>query len=191
MRILHIEDDDIIVNIFTTVFEHLGHSVKHVSSVEAAEEELSKTTYDKVICDGNLNSIDRGDGFRLANRLYLEGKEVVIFSSQTKPLPPRVPFVKKTGKVSPTVLAQKLLLSHTHLPDHTRVVTTQANESMQREWEKSAWESRRWGVEGTIIAHHDSHGLHYDIRHENGHVAPYDPSEVEVMIPSSRIHSNT
>jgi hypothetical protein len=51
---------------------------------------------------------------------------------------------------------------------------------------------RKWGVTGIIIAHHNSHGLCYDVKHHNSHglcydvkhdddnsVGTYDPDELE------------
>jgi len=40
---------------------------------------------------------------------------------------------------------------------------------------------RKWGVEGEIIGHHDSHGLCYDVRHDDGSIGTYDPDEMEVI----------
>lgn len=65
----------------------------------------------------------------------------------------------------------------------TRVKTTQANESMRKEWTDEGWNSRQWGVEGDIIHHHDSHGLSYEVKHPDGSVGHYDPSEIEVLTP--------
>jgi AMMECR1 domain-containing protein len=39
---------------------------------------------------------------------------------------------------------------------------------------------RKWGVNGVIIAHHNSHGLCYDVRHEDGSIGTYDPNELEL-----------
>lgn len=63
----------------------------------------------------------------------------------------------------------------------TRVKTTQANESLRQEWTDEGWVSKKWGVQGTILTHHDSHGLCYDIRHDDGTEGCYDPSELEVV----------
>ena len=41
---------------------------------------------------------------------------------------------------------------------------------------------RKFSVLGTIIAHHDSHGLCYDVRHEDGTVGCYDSRELVVQI---------
>ena len=59
----------------------------------------------------------------------------------------------------------------------TLVKTTQENSD---DWTKEALKTRRWGVRGAVIAHHDSHGLCYDVRHEDGTRGSYDPSELEV-----------
>ena len=40
---------------------------------------------------------------------------------------------------------------------------------------------RKWGVTGIIIAHHNSHGLCYDVRHDDGSVGTYDPDELELI----------
>ena len=48
--------------------------------------------------------------------------------------------------------------------DHgTRVKTTKPNEKLKGEWAVAAWNSRQWGVSGTVVAHHDSHGLSYEV----------------------------
>lgn len=60
----------------------------------------------------------------------------------------------------------------------TRVKTTAPNEALRREWTTEAWNSRQWGVEGTVITHHDSHGLCYEVRHPDKTIGGYDPSEL-------------
>ncbi len=41
--------------------------------------------------------------------------------------------------------------------------------------------NRRWGVTGIIMGHHDSHGLCYEVRHDDdGSVGCYDPDELEL-----------
>jgi hypothetical protein len=63
----------------------------------------------------------------------------------------------------------------------TRVKTTQQNESMSDDWTLYAQERRKWGVEETVTDHHDSHGLCYDVKHDDGTEGTYDPSEFEVQ----------
>jgi len=48
-------------------------------------------------------------------------------------------------------------------------------------WTTEAKASRKWGVRGKIVAHHDSHGLSYTVRHYNGTIGYYDPSELKVV----------
>lgn len=68
----------------------------------------------------------------------------------------------------------------------TKVKTTQPNMAFRSEWNNEAWARRKWGVQGTVIAHHDSrgpyyHGLYYNVRHEDGTEGCYDPSELEIV----------
>lgn len=37
------------------------------------------------------------------------------------------------------------------------------------------------GVEGEVIGEHNSHGLCYDVQHEDGTTVSYDPLELEVL----------
>jgi len=50
------------------------------------------------------------------------------------------------------------------------------------DWDAEAIPHRKFSVLGTIIAHHDSHGLCYDVRHEDGTVGCYDSRELVVQI---------
>ena len=61
----------------------------------------------------------------------------------------------------------------------TKVRTTKPNMALRSEWTNQGLASKKWGVEGTVIAHHDSHGLSYDVRHEDGTIGYYDPSELD------------
>lgn len=63
----------------------------------------------------------------------------------------------------------------------SRVKTTQLNISTQDEWTKEGLANKKWGVKGTIIAHHDSHGLCYDVLHDDGTKGCYDPSEIKII----------
>lgn len=50
-----------------------------------------------------------------------------------------------------------------------------------KEWTPEALIARKWGVLGTIIMHHDSHGLCYDVLHDDGTEGCYDPDEFAVI----------
>ena len=70
-------------------------------------------------------------------------------------------------------------MQHPPIFPRTRVMTTQPNEKLRGEWTEGAWAARRWGVKGTVLTHHDSHGLCYEVWHEDdGTKASYDPSEL-------------
>ncbi len=61
------------------------------------------------------------------------------------------------------------------------VKTTKPNLSKREEWTAEGWAKRKWGVYGHVITHHDSHGLCYDVQHDDGTQACYDPSELRVV----------
>lgn len=63
----------------------------------------------------------------------------------------------------------------------TKVKTTKPFWSGRGDWTGEALASRKWGVKGTILKHHDSHGLCYEVQHDDGTVGHYDPSELEVL----------
>jgi len=67
------------------------------------------------------------------------------------------------------------------IADGVTVKTTQPNMALRKEWTDEAWSQRKWGVQGKILTHHDSHGLCYELRHEDGTTGCYDPSELEVV----------
>ena len=61
----------------------------------------------------------------------------------------------------------------------TLVKTTQPNMALRGEWTADGWAKRKWGVKGEVLAHHDSHGLYYDVRLPDGTVGCYDSSELK------------
>jgi hypothetical protein len=63
----------------------------------------------------------------------------------------------------------------------TEVITTKPNMAMRKEWSDEVWKGRQWGVRGKIITHHDAHGLSYEVRHPDGSIGGYDPSEFRVV----------
>jgi len=38
---------------------------------------------------------------------------------------------------------------------------------------------QKWGVVGEVMDHHDSHGLCYEVKHPDGSIGVYDPTEIE------------
>lgn len=62
----------------------------------------------------------------------------------------------------------------------TRVKTT-TKKTADSEWTPEALVARKWGVTGTVAWHHDSHGLCYDVRHDDGTEGCYDPAEFDVI----------
>lgn len=60
-------------------------------------------------------------------------------------------------------------------------VRTNSKKTADSEWMPEALVARKWGVTGTIIMHHDSHGLCYDVRHDDGTKGCYEPTEFDVI----------
>ena len=75
-------------------------------------------------------------------------------------------------------------MTHERLHEGTRVRTVKhfSVEHEMREWTAEAQCRRKWGVVGTVINHHDSHGLCYDVRHDDGTVGCYEPEELQVRV---------
>ncbi len=68
---------------------------------------------------------------------------------------------------------------HPPISPGTFVRTTKENKSI-KDWSHAAKISRQWGVLGEVMTHHDSHGLSYEIRHPDGTIGHYDPTEFEI-----------
>lgn len=49
---------------------------------------------------------------------------------------------------------------------------------IERDWTEEALRTRQDGVRGVIVGHHDSHGLCYDVRHEDDSIGCYSPWEL-------------
>jgi hypothetical protein len=60
-----------------------------------------------------------------------------------------------------------------------KMVKTTKTGTLRTDWADGVWEKRQWGVNGRIVARHDSHGICYDVKHEDGSIGSYDPSELE------------
>ena len=63
----------------------------------------------------------------------------------------------------------------------TPVRTTQEDPNSAASWTEEGKKRRKWGVDGKVITHHDSHGLCYDVRHSDGSQGCYDPTELQVL----------
>jgi hypothetical protein len=52
---------------------------------------------------------------------------------------------------------------------------------LNNDWSNAALNNRKWGILGNVVAHHDFHGLYYDVLHVDGSNGFYDPSEIIVF----------
>ncbi len=73
----------------------------------------------------------------------------------------------------------------TRLAPGTRVRTVKPP-SESKDWTPDSRLVRRWGVTGTVVDHHDSHGLYYEVLHDDDQrKAPYEPHELTVISPGT------
>lgn len=72
------------------------------------------------------------------------------------------------------------------LDNGTRVRTV-AIPNVADDWTEEAKFVRRFGVLGTIVRHHDSHGLCYDVQHDDGTEGCYDSRELAVLLEGHEI----
>lgn len=92
----------------------------------------------------------------------------------------------KTVECVEVVARRKILTVYenpgTRLAEGTRVFTVKPDPKDEAtDWLPKALASRRWGVEGAIVTHHDSHGLTYEVRHSDGTIGHYEPHELLEM----------
>lgn len=64
-----------------------------------------------------------------------------------------------------------------------QLVLTVQPEKEPTDWNKSAMQNRQWNVLGIIIGYHSSHGVFYDVRHQDNSTGCYEPREL--MKPST------
>lgn len=60
-------------------------------------------------------------------------------------------------------------------------VATIKSDRVSSDWSQEALASRKFGVFGTIINEHNSHGVCYGVRHSDGTVGYYEPWELVVV----------
>lgn len=62
----------------------------------------------------------------------------------------------------------------------TRVMTLRISNPSD-DWSETAKAARKFGVFGVIRKHYDSHGLCYQVMHEDGTLGYYEPRELRVL----------
>lgn len=128
---------------------------------------------------------------RTVERLRAQFREITAALSPTGTMPKTSPMI--TQGVSSEVAqgyAQKLLADGSLYPPlahGTRVITTKSRftpEEERRNFYPEAIARRRWGVLGVITNYHNSHGLYYEVVHDDdivGATSGYDPEELDVV----------
>lgn len=66
-------------------------------------------------------------------------------------------------------------------PPRVRVETVKPDVEAS-DWMPEALAARRWGVTGLVVGHHDSHGLVYEVEHDDGTRACYERRELEIVV---------
>jgi len=64
-----------------------------------------------------------------------------------------------------------------------RVCTIRSNPENDAEYMPGA--VRRWGAKGTIKQYSNSHGLCFDVEHDDGVLGYYEPDELKLIDPES------
>jgi|APSaa5957512576_1039674.scaffolds.fasta_scaffold51546_3 hypothetical protein len=49
-------------------------------------------------------------------------------------------------------------------------------------WTAEGVANRRWGVLGVVVAHHDAHGLTYEVRFLDDSIGFYQQDELEIIV---------
>lgn len=75
------------------------------------------------------------------------------------------------------------------LPPGTHVRTVRPD-WVSSDWTTEALASRQWGAAGTVLRHHDSHGLTYEVLH-GATIGHYEPRELQVLYPADYIQRLT
>ena len=81
-RILVIEDDEMLRNLFITLMKRKGYAVATLSGSNKADETIKEFKPDIVLTDHNLG-IGEEEGYTLAMRLKEQGVKVVLMSADS------------------------------------------------------------------------------------------------------------
>ena len=79
-KILVVEDDDMLRNLFVTLMKKKGYAVATLSGSNKADETIKEFKPDIVLTDHNLG-IGEEEGYTLAMRLKKQGVKVVLMSA--------------------------------------------------------------------------------------------------------------
>ena len=59
------------------------------------------------------------------------------------------------------------------------------------DWSDPSRADAKWGVDGTIVQHSNSHGLIYKVLHDCGSTAWYEPAELTVFSEPCKVNTST
>ena len=67
--------------------------------------------------------------------------------------------------------------------EHIRVLTVQIKPSNDLQYSAEANRLRKWGVKGTLVRYSNSHGLCFEVQHDDGSRGCYEPEELKLIDP--------
>lgn len=102
-NILHVEDRQDWQSTIRGILEDEGYGVISVDSVSKARKHINWA--DVIICDGNLEWEQAGDGFALARELHDQGYKVLVLAARSRDKD--IPFIAK-GSISSEGLVSML-----------------------------------------------------------------------------------
>ncbi len=121
-------------------------------------------------CGNNVMENAENDGMAFKHEVFMgSGREVELHCE-----------CGRAYKLRPQNGHVHVAEAHPPIRPGTTIVTTAENADLSGEWTGEAKAARKWGVNGTIIGHHDSHGLCYVVLHEDGSEGVYNPSEIRI-----------
>lgn len=78
------------------------------------------------------------------------------------------------------------MINWKHGDSYGQKVRTKIIKKFNKTFLLSVQEKRKDGMLGVVIGHHDSHGLCFDVRHEDGTIGSYEPEELEIIYRNGR-----
>lgn len=78
------------------------------------------------------------------------------------------------------------MINWKHGDSYGQKVRTNIIKKFNKTYTLSAQEKRKDGMLGVVIGHRDSHGLCFDVRHEDGTIGSYEPEELEIIHRNGR-----
>lgn len=93
----------------------------------------------------------------------------------------RKPYVERFANGDRVIYMKTFESPPEYLKNGTKVKTSISPDKVSDDWCAEALKNRKSGVTGTVSDSHDSHGLYYDVMHEDGTLGAYEPHELIML----------